>query len=349
MSKKTSTWIPVFTGMTSAVIVLTIWFIYQNFLVTDFQKRCVNDGNFWLQSVPMRNGESLSSDTVTGCTLNIGVNHFADSREYQYFQRPAQSIADLNFAPTSPVAGEPVSLSLALFNSDNGRKTGPINDLTIEHDRLIHLLIVGADLQTFGHIHTEDVGPVTPQELASGVFPFAYTFPKAGKYLVAANYYVRSHQFVQRFYVTVTGVPSMSAATDDFATKKTFDGYDVQFSAPTDIVAGQVVKLGYLIDKSGSPVTDLEPYLSAAMHVGIVSSDLQTFIHTHGQVFLPGSAALQQLFASYVTYHNHFVPDKFGPKIQLNVAFPFPGTWTLFGEFKHQGKIVVTRFKVKVK
>ena len=37
-----------------------------------------------------------------------------------------------------------------------------------------------------------------------------------------------------------------------------------------------------------------------------------------------------------------------GPKIQARVAFPAPGVYEIFGEFKQGGTVVTSRFAVKV-
>lgn len=66
-----------------AFIWITSWF-----LKTDFQKTCERNGNSWTESVPMRDGIALSDETVAGCTVGVGLYHFADEREYVYFTHP---------------------------------------------------------------------------------------------------------------------------------------------------------------------------------------------------------------------------------------------------------------------
>ncbi len=330
------------------LLALIVMYSYLSFIRTDFQKNCEKNGDFWLQSVPLSNGLPLSSDTVTGCTTAIGQYHFAEAREYAYFERPSESIAETDITSQKILAGIPTAFHVTLEETKNGRKTGPVSDLTIEHDRLLHVIIIGADLDTFGHIHTEDIGPVSSQMLTDATFPFTYTFPKAGHYTIAVNYYIRAKQFVRQFYVDVTGNPSMSGLDENTASEAIFDGYDVKLEGGDSIKMGEPVKLAYTIEKDGKPVTDLEPYLAAAMHVGIINANLQNFIHTHGQVYIPGSAYLQSLFKNYVTYHNHFVPDHFGPKIEVYTIFPQRGDYVIFGEIKHHGHLIVTRFRVHV-
>jgi len=327
-----------------------IWLSYDQFIRTDFQKRCEQDGNFWLQSVPMQGGVASSSDTITGCTLNLGLYHFVDEREYAYFLRPRQSGATIATVPEKPLAGEPTQIIAQIYTIERGKKTGPVEDIAIYHDRILHVLIVGEDLKTFAHIHTEDLAMVTQEMKAAGTFPLRYVFPKAGHYTIVVNYVVGGRELSQQSFVEVAGAPRMEASTldEDRSLQKDINGYHVTLETAPHIKAGELTKITYIIEKDGKPVTNLEPYLGAAMHLALVRADLGRVIHTHGQVYLPGSAFFQQLFQDYVNYHSHFVPDRFGPKIQARVTFPQPARYQIFGEFKHEGRTVVTSFALNV-
>ena len=62
---------------------LVIWASYDTLVKSDFQRLCESNNGVWHQSVPMRSGAIVSSETMTGCTA--GPDHFVDSREYSYF------------------------------------------------------------------------------------------------------------------------------------------------------------------------------------------------------------------------------------------------------------------------
>ncbi len=347
-------WLSWAFGFVGLLIISTLVYVsYAQFLKTDFQRLCERDGNFWLQSVPMRDGVALSSDTVTGCTLNIGLYHFTDEREYSYFSRPRQSAVEITTLPEKPLAGQVTQFSVNINTIEQGRKAGPVNDLGIYHDRILHMIIVGEDLKTFAHIHTEDLGLVTPEMKKDGRFPLRYVFPRAGHYTLVVNYVVGGHELSQQSFIDVSGTPQMEKNADAVSKLepsliKSFGEDEVTLETPATIKAGDITKFTYVIKKDGKPVTDLQPYLGAAMHIAVVRADLGRVIHTHGQVYLPGSAFFQQLLQNYVRYHSHFVPDSFGPKIQANITFPQPGLYQLFGEFKHEGKIITTSFAIKV-
>ncbi|MDP3772244.1 MAG: copper resistance protein CopC [bacterium] len=342
---------------TTLVLSVGIWLIDTQFIRTDFEKICRRDGNFWLPSVPIRDGVALSADTTTGCTFNIGLYHLVDANEYAYFTRPRQSGVTITTVPTKPVAGIPIDLSVSIGRIERGQIVGPAEDLGVYHDRILHFVIVGEDLKTFAHVHTEDVGPVTPEIKKSAVFPLRYTFPAAGRYTILIDYVVGGRELSQQSFIevgdaSVSGTNSMEKNSDaithlDRTLVKDIDGYRVTLEVPKKINTGEVAKLAYAIEKNGVPVHDLEPYLGAAMHIAVVRADLGRITHTHGQPYLPGSAYFQQLFQDYVKYHAHLIPDRFGPKIQARLTFPTQGLYEIFGEFKHAGRVVTTSFIVE--
>ena len=336
------------------LFIFGIWYFSAVLIQTDFERLCRRNGHFWLQSVPAKDGVANSSDTVTGCFLDVGLYHFADRREYEYFFRQREILAELSAVPSVPRAGEPAELMLALSEIQFGKKIGPARDIGIYHDRILHMLIVGEDFETFAHIHAEDLGPITDEMKREAVFPLRYAFPKAGRYGLAVSFVVGGREKLKVFYVTVAGdnpMQKVAGIEAETTQTKVFNGYKVTLSVPGTIKAKEKIKLKYFIEKNGEPVTDLEPYLSAAMHIGIVRSDLASFTHTHGEALLPGSVWFQQLLGKYFKYHIHFAPDKFGPRIitqPWTTVFPTVGTFKLFGEFRHEGKTIVTDFTVRV-
>lgn len=340
----------------SVLLFAIIFYGYNAFLKTDFQKLCERNGHFWLQSVPVKDGKALSKDTVTGCFLDVATYHFADEREYRYFYQRKEIIPEVTYSPETPVARKETKILVDLSEVKEGRRVEEISDIAINHDRILHVLVVGEDMKTFSHIHSEDLGPITDEMKKSGKFPLTYNFPKAGTYVLNLDYVISGIEYTNVLTVKVSGEPKMEKVTDSqFENKlqvKEFDGYTVTFNAPENVEAGEMVKLHYHIEKEGRPVTDLEPYLGAAMHLGMVRNDLGRFFHTHGEALMPGSVWFQQLLGKYYKYHMHFAPDKFGPNLitpPFATKFTTPGVYTVFGEFKHKGKVIVTDFQVRVK
>jgi hypothetical protein len=98
--------------------------------------------------------------------------------------------------------------------------------------------------------------------------------------------------------------------------------------------------------KNGVPVNNLQPYLGAAMHIAIVKDDFSRFIHTHGEVHT--TSTLQATTVNTVTHYHPAPPKIFGPDIEAHVVFPESGLYQVFGEFQHEGKVVVVDFSVRV-
>ncbi|HRH93925.1 MAG TPA: hypothetical protein PKV72_05340, partial [Candidatus Peribacteria bacterium] len=310
-----------------------------------FAEACAASGGMWHENVPMRDGKVTSPTAVLGCMIGMGqaASHFADAREFVQFTRPAHAIAQMTTEPQTLVPGKPATLTFTLKDLDGN----PVTGLSREHDRILHTVVIGQDLQTFFHVHPEELGRITQDMLKTATFPVRATFPKAGKYVVAIDFTIRSKTVSQEFFVNVGDGGAMKPVAEDSAREKTFDGYDVRLDTPAVIHAKQPVKLHYSISKDGKPVTDLETYLAAPMHLAIVRSDLLQFQHTHGE--MPQSWWDALVNPRDPMKHPHVIlPDTFGPDIDAYTMFPFPGRYVVFGQFLHNGKVVTTRFEIEI-
>ena len=225
------------------------------------------------------------------------------------------------------------------------REGKPVQDLTIHHDRLIHVVIASQDFSVFAHIHPQDFGPITPEMTKTAQYPVRFTFPKAGRYIIGIDFAVKNEPLSKHFLVDVAGESKMGPPKQDFSRGKRFGDLDVTFATtPERITSGKEVTLSYIFRKNGEPVTDLEPWLSAPMHLAIISADLAQFIHTHGE--LPGMPTMEH-------HEEHMqmkmtVPEKFGPKVEVHVVFPAAGLYQIFGQVGYHGEVIGTSFMVQV-
>lgn len=245
----------------------------------------------------------------------------------------------LRSQPERITAGSPATLHFSVKDSSGE----PARGLTISHDRILHVVIISEDMSTFSHIHPEDFAVITEEMLNSAQFMVRYTFPKAGRYLVAADTAVGSRHLSEHFIIGVTGDPHMGKLRKDLSREKKFGDYNAALSTlPEHIIAGKGTTLRFDIKRNSTPVTDLEPYLAAPMHIAVVSAEISEFIHAHGEVAGPHAG-------HHPMGHVHGdVPGSFGPSIEANVIFPVKGTYQIFGEVKHQGKVIVLSFMVEV-
>ena len=268
-----------------------------------------------------------------------GKDHQHQNMQYMPSISEEETVASIKTEPERITAGTAVTIVFSIRD----RQGRPITDLTIHHDRLIHVVIASQDFSVFAHIHPQDFETITSEMKETAQYPVRYTFPKAGRYIIGIDYAVKGHPVSKHFIVNVTGAPEMGAPKKDLEREKSFGELDVKFSSvPGRITAGKEVMLSYLFRKNGKAVSDLEPYLSAPMHLAIISGDLTHFIHTHGEI--PGETPMGR--------HEHqmqmTVPERFGPQVDVHVVFPSKGLYQVFGQIGYHGKIILTGFMVEV-
>ncbi len=252
---------------------------------------------------------------------------------------PVNAVVEFETVPKNVAAQVPATLRFSL--KDKAGK--PLQGLTVNHERILHIIIVSEDFSVFAHLHPEDFGPVTAGMISEARFTIKYAFPKAGRYLIALDSAVGNKHFSRKLSINVSGSPAMSTLKPDFSSEKSFGDYEIKLtSTPSHIKAGDKTTLKYLIQKNDRSVTDLETYLAAPMHIAIILTDLNNFIHAHGEI--PGSSSPHPP----VGHIHGILEDKFGPEIEARVIFPVRGTYQIFSEFKHKGRVVVTSFMVKV-
>lgn len=299
----------------------------------EFKALCLSDQNSWHLMAPQKAGSQVSEMASEGCMLASGTYHFADAREYAYLRALPQAEVHMETAPSTVVAGVPVTVTFALKEKD-----GTPAQLGIEHERILHIIFIGKDKDYFAHMHPEEA-----RENAEGRFSVNHTFPKAGSYVVAVDYLHGITHESRQFTIDVGGESMQSDTISKYPSPARFGEYDVAFKYVAPIV-GEIALLQYTIRKEGVPVVDLAPYLGAAMHLAIIKNDDAHFIHTHGEVHPEGYVA-----PSRVGHAHAPPPARFGPRIEAHVVFPERGDYTVFSEFKDAaGNVIVTRFTARV-
>ena len=258
-----------------------------------------------------------------------------------------QPVVDMETQPAEIMAGTPATITFTI-RDDDGK---PVRDLAITHDRIVHVVIISEDLSVFGHIHAEDLGPITQEMKENARFPVRYTFPKAGKYNIAVDFAYGGRGYSELLDLDVGGTPPMGGVRKDLSREKKFGGYDVKLTISPEIpVAGKETSLRYTFMKNGSPVADIEPYLSAAMHLAVINEGMQHyFVHAHGD--RPGAMHHMGHEGHMATHMGHSVPagTTFGPEIEANVVFPVKGTYKIFSEIRHDGEVRLIDFMVEVR
>ena len=196
-------------------------------------------------------------------------------------QKVGEPTADLTFASGRPEAQKAADLILQLKDPQGA----PLKNLAIHHDRILHVIIASEDFSVFAHLHPEDFGPISSEMIQNARFPLRFTFPRGGRYIMGVDFAHGSRGYSDTFLLEVAGEPKLGKGSKDLSAAKNFSDYQVKLSILSDrIEAGREATLQYHFARDGKPVNDLEPYLSAAMHLAVVSSDMNVFMHAHGDL-----------------------------------------------------------------
>ena len=216
------------------------------------------------------------------------------------------------FAPARPVVGSPLLLGVRLSDGGTGQV---VDDVTVLHTALLHLVIVSDDGANFAHLH--------PARTAPGSYQVGFTPRRVGGYTayleIARN---GGAQVVARRFV-VAGEPGVPVATPGFGTQTVADLRIAVDSPRTPLRTGEPQTLTLRV--TGQSATTIEPWLGMAGHMIIVASDGSVFGHVHGTLLDAQTATLA------FTYQ-----------------FPAAGTYRLWGQFQHAGQLITVPFTIDV-
>jgi hypothetical protein len=199
----------------------------------------------------------------------------------------------------------------------------PVPSFVRIHERLLHLFIIGRDLEYFQHVH--------PEPVADGMFALRQDVPP-GEYVIIADFLPSGGraQMVQRAIVTpgfrgkvLTNPPMLTA---DASTVKTIDGVRVQLAA-SQLRAGKEALLRFSLSDvaTGKELADLQPFLGAPGHLLMVNADLTDSNHVH-----PEEA------------------DTRGPALTFQPLMPAAGFYKVWVQFQRGGVVSTVPFVVAV-
>lgn len=213
-------------------------------------------------------------------------------------------------------AGQETSIRINLQDEDGN----PIDKLDIEHEKLLHLIVVSKDLSYFNHIHPEYKG--------EGEFVITNTFPSGGDYKLIADFVpTGGHKTTQTKWITIEGPvqPAVPLNADEGHTK-VVSGVEVTLLNDHP-EAGSDFELNFQLADADrkEPITDLEPYLGAVGHVVILSEDTNEYLHVH---------PLEE--------------EAKGPEAKFMTNFPKEGTYKIWGQFQRHGEVFTVPFVVTV-
>ena len=310
--------------------------------------------------------------------VNIGVAGQRTKHDSHKVEKQVNLNVTLHTEPKMIEAGKSTTLMFKLSDE----KGEPFTDLMVHHDRILHVLIVSENLQIVGHIHPEDFESRDILAELDGTYTVHFTFPLAGRYILALDVMVADVEIAKYLYVDVSGAKKMTDISQDFRREKivnvyTEEGgdrftkavdladknakskYYVKIDAPEKIKAGEMVHITYSFTRDDKPIIDFVPFLDAPMHFAIVSTRLDGILHTHGTVPMDGKTpkmmkkdphAGHNMKKPATTGHQHqgTTPEKFGPSIMLMTKFQKAGVYQIIGQLKHKDQMLFPTFMVEV-
>jgi hypothetical protein len=197
----------------------------------------------------------------------------------------------------------------------------PINEFEINHEKLLHLIIVSKDLSYFNHVHPEYKG--------DGIFEIKNKFPAGGEYRMVADFKPNDGSSMSKMeWVTIHGDADQAKAVKiDKNLEKIVDGKKITLTFNSQLVAGEESTLMFsLIDEiTNQPISDLEPYLGSIGHVVVFSEDGERYLHVH---------ALEDQGS--------------GPDALFETNFPKSGVYKIWGQFQKDGKVFTVPYVVNV-
>jgi hypothetical protein len=191
---------------------------------------------------------------------------------------------------------------------DAGR---PVTRFAVEHEKRLHLVVVGRNLVDYAHVH--------PTMAADGLWTVELPALPAGSYRAFADFRPAGGEAL------TLGVDLMSTGSPPAtglpapAREAQVDGYDVSLHG--EARRGES-ELGFAVRLGGEPVRT-EPYLGAAGHLVAIREGDLAYLHVHP---VEGD----------------------GDEVRFVAELPTAGTYRLFLDFSHGGRVRTAAFTVEV-
>lgn len=193
----------------------------------------------------------------------------------------------------------------------------PVKDFAVEHEKLLHFIVVRNDLRDFQHLHPE-------LDQASGRFTVSVTFPENGTYALFADFQPKQGEATVLRKDIVVAAPSKPTTLAADVSAQTTDGYTVTPTVESPLPAGDQMFI-FDITKAGKPVTDLQDYLGAKGHAVILKEGTLDYLHAHP--------------ADHGGGHGGMVMPGPGEVIFM-ASLPMPGRYRVFQQYRPDGHLI---------
>jgi hypothetical protein len=198
------------------------------------------------------------------------------------------------------LSGNVLDLNVRALHPKDERRSRSNNDFLPDHGHLMHLYAIrGPEMDAVFHLH--------PVLAGAGEFRMSLPALPAGNYTLYGDV-VHASGFPETLISKITvpaNMPGDALGPDDAAafpqplsggqlgnSYKLPDGYVMEWDRPSTLTANAAYAFRFrMLDASGNPATDMQPYMGMAGHAAFVKTDGTVFAHTHPE----GSAAMAAL------------------------------------------------------
>lgn len=244
-------------------------------------------------------GDHSSSHDSTGQTKTL-----ADHQHGAPAEKPLAATLHLQTSPERPMADE-VAEILGMIHDQSGQM---LKDFEVVHDKQIHLIMVRDGLDEFAHLH--------PSVDSDGNFAVSHTFDNGGTHHVFVDYKPvgKAQATVQGKLIVGGEAPTAKPLTPNVPGR--VESGEVLAEITMDGSGASPVIRFTLLDSSGNPIADLQPYLGAMGHLVVIATGADQYVHAHPLESKPVSNI-----------------------VEFEVHFPNPGVYKLWGQFQRNGKV----------
>jgi hypothetical protein len=190
-----------------------------------------------------------------------------------------------------------------------------VRDLDVQHEELMHLIVVRRDLTHYQHLH--------PSLDEGGSWSVPLALPEPGVYRAFIDCSVNGEPLTLGVDLTAPGYLRVEPLPDPTDAVRIEDGYEVVLEGETP-TAGTGSSVSFRIKRGGREIEDLEPYLGALGHLVALREGDLAYLHVH-----PTGGA--------------------GAQIEFHTEFPSEGRYRLFLQFAHAGVVCTAAFTVEIR
>jgi hypothetical protein len=264
------------------------------------------------------------------------------------------------------LSGNVLDLNVHAFHPKVERRGRSNNDFLPDHGHLMHLYAIRQpEMDAVFHLHPVLVG--------TGDFRISLPAMPAGDYTLYGDV-VHANGFPETLISKTTvpaNIPGDALGSDDAAafpqplskgqlgnSYKFPDGYVMVWDRLSTLTANTAYAFRFrLLDASGNPAADMQPYMGMAGHAAFVKTDGTVFAHTHPE----GSAAMAALMLANsngssatadaamsmdmnMGQHSQPIPNT----VEFPYGFPSAGRYRIFIQMKHGTTIETGTFDALV-